>query len=136
MAKEGIEIAQFSHTENTKDNKEDSKWQLSKKGRGDVALALFSSPDEVHEPIEPKEEKKLVRKVDFMILPYLAVCYAFFYVDKTTLSYAAIFVSLRLFTYTQQINVPTHIFFREFARISSLWEHNIAGYHQCFILDS
>ena len=26
-----------------------------------------------------------------MILPYLAVCYAFFYIDKTTLSYAAIF---------------------------------------------
>lgn len=26
-----------------------------------------------------------------MIIPYLAVCYAFFYIDKTTLSYAAIF---------------------------------------------
>ena len=26
-----------------------------------------------------------------MILPYLAVCYCFFYIDKTTLSYAAIF---------------------------------------------
>jgi len=35
--------------------------------------------------------KKLVRKTDFIILPYLAVCYPFFYIDKTTLSYAAIF---------------------------------------------
>jgi hypothetical protein len=26
-----------------------------------------------------------------MILPSLAVCYAFFYIDKTTLNYAAIF---------------------------------------------
>ena len=54
-------------------------------------MALFDSPDEVHEPIDPVEEKKLVRKIDSMILPYLAVCYAFFYIDKTTLSYAAIF---------------------------------------------
>lgn len=41
--------------------------------------------------VQPIEEKKLVRKIDLMILPYLAVCYAFFYIDKTTLSYAAIF---------------------------------------------
>ncbi|KAJ8119203.1 hypothetical protein ONZ43_g3804 [Nemania bipapillata] len=60
----------------------------------DVAMALFDTPEQVHEPIDPTEEQKLVRKglkIDFMILPYLAVCYAFFYIDKTTLSYAAIF---------------------------------------------
>jgi len=38
-----------------------------------------------------KDEQKLQRKIDWMVLPYLAVCYAFFYIDKTTLSYAAIF---------------------------------------------
>ncbi|KAF2772103.1 MFS allantoate transporter [Teratosphaeria nubilosa] len=54
-------------------------------------MALFRDPSEVHEPIDPAEEKRLVRKIDLMILPYLAVCYAFFYIDKTTLSYAAIF---------------------------------------------
>lgn len=57
----------------------------------DVAMALFDSPDHLHEPLDPIEERKLVWKIDFMILPYLAVCYAFFYIDKTTLSYAAIF---------------------------------------------
>ncbi|KAJ2998935.1 hypothetical protein NUW58_g164 [Xylaria curta] len=57
----------------------------------DVAMALFDSPEQIHAPIDPVEEQKLVRKIDFMILPYLAVCYAFFYIDKTTLSYAAIF---------------------------------------------
>ncbi|KAI2628176.1 putative MFS allantoate transporter [Xylaria nigripes] len=57
----------------------------------DVAMALFDSPEQIHETIDPEEEKKLVRMIDFMILPYLAVCYAFFYIDKTTLSYAAIF---------------------------------------------
>lgn len=39
----------------------------------------------------PEEVKKLVRKVDLIILPFIAVCYVFFYIDKTTLSYAAIF---------------------------------------------
>ena len=54
----------------------DSKWKLNKAGDGDAAMALFNSPNELHEPIDPLEEKKLVRKIDLMILPYLAVCYA------------------------------------------------------------
>ena len=69
-----------------------TKWHLSSKASdGDTALALFSNPDELHEVISPADEARLQRKIDFMILPYLAVCYAFFYIDKTTLSYAAIF---------------------------------------------
>ena len=68
------------------------RWKLSSKDSdGDVALKLFTTLEDLHEPIDPAEEAKLVRKIDFMILPYLAVCYAFFYIDKTTLSYAAIF---------------------------------------------
>ncbi|CAK1363431.1 unnamed protein product [Cercospora beticola] len=70
---------------------ETQKWKATSKKGGDVAQALFDSPDQLHESIDPAEEKKLVRKIDFMIIPYLAVCYAFFYIDKTTLSYAAIF---------------------------------------------
>lgn len=66
------------------------KWKLSR-GDGDAAMALFRDPAEIHEPRDPEEEKRLVRKIDYMILPYIAVCYAFFYIDKTTLSYAAIF---------------------------------------------
>ncbi|QRD94700.1 MFS allantoate transporter [Aspergillus flavus] len=64
---------------------------------GDTAMALFND-QELQEPIDPVEARKLLWKIDFMILPYLAVCYAFFYIDKvvkdlfhTTLSYAAIF---------------------------------------------
>lgn len=68
------------------------KWALSSHASdGDTALALFSNPDELHEAISPRDQARLQRKIDFMILPYLAVCYAFFYIDKTTLSYAAIF---------------------------------------------
>jgi MFS family permease len=55
-------------------------------------MSLFSSPADLqNDPITPEEDARVKRKVDFMILPYLAVCYAFFYIDKTTLSYAAIF---------------------------------------------
>lgn len=84
---------------------------------GDTAMALFND-EELQEPVDPVEARKLLWKIDFMILPYLAVCYAFFYIDKvfkdsgprvyqllitlgrltsnwmhlqTTLSYAAIF---------------------------------------------
>jgi hypothetical protein len=67
------------------------KWKVSRTGDGDTALALFSDPADLHDAISPAEERRLQRKIDFMILPYLAVCYAFFYIDKTTLSYAAIF---------------------------------------------
>jgi hypothetical protein len=68
------------------------KWAASSHGAdGDTAQALFSSPDELLEVISEAEENRLQWKIDFMILPYLAVCYAFFYIDKTTLSYAAIF---------------------------------------------
>jgi hypothetical protein len=68
------------------------KWALSSHAAdGDTALALFANPDDLQEVISPRDQRRLQRKIDFMILPYLAVCYAFFYIDKTTLSYAAIF---------------------------------------------
>lgn len=38
--------------------------------------------DEIHEPIDPEEEKRLVRKIDWIILPCLSVCYIFFYVSN------------------------------------------------------
>ena len=66
-------------------------FETSGAGGGDTALALFNNPSDLHEPYTEDEERRLVWKIDFMILPYLAVCYAFFYIDKTTLSYAAIF---------------------------------------------
>lgn len=80
-------VPAISHTESSQGN---SKW-TAKLADGDTAMALFDDPDELHEEIDPVEARKLLWKIDFMILPYLAVCYAFFYIDKTTLSYAAIF---------------------------------------------
>ncbi|KND86848.1 Nonribosomal peptide synthetase 8 [Tolypocladium ophioglossoides CBS 100239] len=53
------------------------------------AEALQRYPND--EAIDQAEEKRLVRKLDMRILPLLGICYFFYYVDKTTLSYAAIF---------------------------------------------
>lgn len=35
----------------------------------DAALALFEDEQELHELIDPEKERKLVRKIDFMIMP-------------------------------------------------------------------
>lgn len=56
--------------------------QPGKINNGDTALALFDNFDDLHEEIDPAESKRLVRKIDLMILPYLAVCYAFYYVGS------------------------------------------------------
>ena len=50
---------------------------------GDTALALFAESGG-HEAIDPVENKRLVRKIDCMILPFLSVCYAFYYVSFTS----------------------------------------------------
>ncbi|KXH43576.1 major facilitator superfamily transporter [Colletotrichum nymphaeae SA-01] len=51
--------------------------------------ALARYPND--ESIDQADEKRLLRRLDMRILPLLGICYFFYYVDKTTLSYAAIF---------------------------------------------
>lgn len=89
--KEIVDPEAAIHAETAPQDAPSQKWKVSRAGDGDVAMALFNSPAELHEPISPEEDARVKRKVDWMILPYLGVCYAFFYIDKTTLSYAAIF---------------------------------------------
>jgi hypothetical protein len=88
-----------------------AEWKgVSIREDGDVAQRLFAS--QAHEPIDPAEEARVVRKIDLMILPYLAVCYAFFYIDKTTLSYAAIFgIREDLHIHGQQYSWLSSIFY-------------------------
>ncbi|KAH8795069.1 hypothetical protein F5882DRAFT_459060 [Hyaloscypha sp. PMI_1271] len=93
---QATDIEQFSNPTAThiETSAPQHKWHLSSKARdGDTAPALFSNPDDLHEAISPADERALQWKIDLMILPYLAICYAFFYIYKTTLSYAAILVS-------------------------------------------
>jgi len=56
-----------------------SPWK-SKPIDGDIALALFENIEQLHEPIDPIAERKLIRKIDMLILPCLVVCYSFYYV--------------------------------------------------------
>ncbi|TFL04974.1 major facilitator superfamily domain-containing protein [Pterulicium gracile] len=66
-------------------------WQTILK-RGEYTAFYQEALDRYGEhAIDPLREARLKRKMDWIILPILAVCYFFYYVDKTTLSYAAIF---------------------------------------------
>lgn len=56
---------------------------------GIYAEAIARYPND--EAIDQADEAKLKRKLDKRIIPLLGICYFFYYVDKTTLSYAAIF---------------------------------------------
>lgn len=56
----------------------------------DVAMKLFENHD-FNMDVDPAEMKKVVRKADWFIIPLIAVNYIFFYIDKTTLSYAALY---------------------------------------------
>lgn len=99
---------------------------------GDIALAIVGDgTDEfITEPLTEAEEKRVMRKVDWLILPYLSVCYVFFFVsaitlititvadeltrikiDKKTLSYAAIF----------GISEDLHLSGTEYSWLSSLF---------------
>lgn len=56
----------------------------------DVAMKLFENHD-FNMVIDPVEEKQVIRKLDMIIIPMIMVNYIFFYIDKTTLSYAALY---------------------------------------------
>ncbi|KAL1854509.1 hypothetical protein VTK73DRAFT_8731 [Phialemonium thermophilum] len=60
-------------------------------GDGDVALNLFSKADDLAAAIDPEAEKKLLRKIDWMVIPFICVTYLVTYIDKATLGYAAVF---------------------------------------------
>ncbi|KAF2727863.1 allantoin permease [Polyplosphaeria fusca] len=56
---------------------------------GDEALDFLKSHHHVGE-LTPDEEKKLVRKIDWMIMPLMWGCYFLQYLDKTLVNYAAV----------------------------------------------
>lgn len=104
-SKHGEDVdTEVSHTE-------DAGGRLGTSKDVDVAMSLFDHPDQIHEPRDPEEERRLVRKIDLMILPYLAVCYAFFYIDKTTLSYAGALSILELRRFLIDLILRSYIWY-------------------------
>ncbi|KAM3074430.1 Allantoate permease, variant 2 [Clarireedia jacksonii] len=57
---------------------------------GDEALKAFAGHDGEMIVMTPEMEKKLLRKIDWNLMPMLCVVYGLNYLDKTTLSYASI----------------------------------------------
>lgn len=62
----------IAHTERTVSPRR-AGWQLPRGKDGDTAMALFAASEGNTGVEDPEEERKLERKIDFMILPYLAV---------------------------------------------------------------
>jgi hypothetical protein len=56
--------------------------ETAKTADGDEALRFLKNQHDVGE-MTPEEEKKLVRKIDWMIMPLMWSCYCLQYLDKT-----------------------------------------------------
>jgi len=54
---------------------------------GDVGLKMFDDYGALASPIDKKAERRLVRKLDMFIIPFICVTYLITYIDKATLSY-------------------------------------------------
>lgn len=54
----------------------------------DEALKIFAEGEVI--TLTPEEEKRLLRKIDWNLMPLLCLVYGLNYLDKTTLSYASI----------------------------------------------
>ncbi|CAK1363488.1 unnamed protein product [Cercospora beticola] len=54
---------------------------------GDAALDFLRQEADVR-PMAAEDEKRLVRKIDWMIMPIMWVCYCLQYLDKTLINYA------------------------------------------------
>lgn len=58
---------------------------------GDVALRIFDDENELAAAIDPAAERRVVRKIDMMVMPFICITYLLTYLDKATLGYAAVF---------------------------------------------
>ncbi len=54
---------------------------------GDIGLQIFADRHVPAVAIDPKAEKRLVRKIDMFIIPFICITYLITYIDKATLSY-------------------------------------------------
>lgn len=54
----------------------------------DAALAFLRNASTTVRPMSAADEKRLVRKVDWMIMPIMFCCYCLQYLDKTLINYA------------------------------------------------
>ncbi|KAJ5291879.1 MFS general substrate transporter [Penicillium angulare] len=84
-----MEVCDTIHVEQSHPSIRDPEIQVDQTHAEIYREALQLFPDD--DSIDKATERKLRRKLDWHILPLLGMCYFFYYVDKTTMSYAAIF---------------------------------------------
>ena len=53
----------------------------------DVAFRVFTNVHALADDIDQRAEKRLVRKIDFYVIPFICITYLITYIDKATLSY-------------------------------------------------
>lgn len=56
----------------------------------DEALQFFQAHAGDAVPMTPEEDRRLLRKIDWNLMPLLCVVYGLNYLDKTTVSYASV----------------------------------------------
>jgi hypothetical protein len=63
---------------------------LDKTFENNAGLQVFASNiHAITDHIDPHAEKRLVRKIDFYVIPLICVTYLVTYIDKATLSYGS-----------------------------------------------
>lgn len=70
---------------------EDEKHAVQAGDHADDPKADLSGPMAVHYAIDPSEEKQVVKKLDRVIMPLMALVYFFQYLDKQCINYASVF---------------------------------------------
>lgn len=56
----------------------------------DTALNLLKETGGVHRHIDPETNRRLLRKIDFHIMPLICIVYFLQYIDKTAISYGSV----------------------------------------------
>ncbi|KAI2776745.1 MFS general substrate transporter [Daldinia loculata] len=60
------------------------------KSGADAALELLKETGGVHQVVDPEVHRRLVRRIDWHIMPLICIVYFLQYIDKTAISYASV----------------------------------------------
>ena len=75
---------------NTKEASTVSGPQNATKSGADAALQLLTETGGLSRPLDPESNNRLVRRIDFHIMPLICIVYFLQYIDKTAISYASV----------------------------------------------
>ena len=73
--------------DNSIDDNDNPKYETDNPVDGDIGLQLFANHRVPPANLDPKAERRLVRKIDMFIIPFICVTYLITIIDKATLGY-------------------------------------------------